>query len=1550
LAGNLGTLGLLPNGNGTNEKGKSVGGSISFVQQTATAVAGIGAATLSAAGDVRIQAHTDERHFLITPSSGSGKGVGFNGVMAILNSESLTHASLSNQAKVSTTGLDVLADHDFGNWAASGAFDKSDESAMGLSVAINIAQGDTKAFIGDNSGEQVKVGFKNGSQPAPNAPTTPAPDPRGIVANEVRVRARSAGTNGSLAVAGAVVTEPNNDPGKAEQFENWWNGLGGKVADSHSAAVSGAGAASIGSAAGDGANEPANPPAGGDAQVDADKTGLAGAGSLTVSVNNLDAKALIDDAVISGKGSADVDVTVQALEKVISASASGGAALAKLGANSPSNQNTIAGAIAYQISFNDALAHIRNSTISNAGDVNVQALHGGELTSVALALAVTSSNQNTQNSNNGALSISGAQIYDGTSARIDSSSITSNDDGDDSLEVSAYNNASIGVGGGSLYLGGKKGGGLAITFAEINDPSAMLAGVNPDANNVLSSAHNEDVYSGSAVEAVISGVDGSRSTLTGFDRVTVSASAVNRIGLGAAGGGYNGGVENSKGFAGSFAVGSIGADTRALISKTDIDGVQTLHVNASGEDDAALDTLLASLGSSTINSDFDFSGADAIDNTNIFTAEDGSESSYAYTSAGKRIIAVAGVVQVGKSNLGISYAHADVKSDTSARMADVNINQGATSTADVAVNARDNSLLYTVAIGVGVSTGKYAGVGSVAVNRLNNRVIAEIGDWDGADSGSINAETVAVTATNDMDMINVAGAVAVGTPGATGQAGGLAAALNLVGTNEHSTKAHIANTALQASGNVIVKATSGASDDHNLLVGNAIAIGATGGSGLAFAGAFGVNNVDQLVEAGIKDAGTNRGTDASATQGGTVTVQAYDFTDSVATAWMGAGSGTGSAGGIAVATNRVDSDVDAAVLGDNATVGSTTLKVQNLIVDAARDNWLLSISAGVAASPKQSALAGSVSTGIVDGDVSARIAQGARVKAWNNVAVNADALSVNLVGSGALGIGLGNGAGAVAVATALEYGNTSALIDNANIIAEGRGASISVDSGALANYGTLPDLSTSGQAEDDGDDSNADPVDRDALTTGFALLNQDKSSQSVDGLAVNATSRTKQQAINVGGAGAESLAISVNVATNNSSNETTAKITNSTINAGISNRSGADVLVRANAHEAGLAISAGIAISGKNSGVGGFATNSQKKAAKATIDTSTVNGDAVSIDANSSKVAQAVSAGVAAGGSGLGAAGSIVITEQLGDTQAWLRGGTLTANELTVASDRRQEANVAAGAVGIGGKAGIGFGMAVNIVGGDSKALIGNDLDDAADTRTTLVRVTDLTVDAQRLENVNSHAFGAGVSAGFGGAAMIDVTEFRGETRAGIFGKPGGGGFTTHVRGKDGLQAASNVTLSAQEILDARQFALGIGVGAKVGVGVVANVVLGRSQVYSEVVGSDIKATLLDIDATSQRQSDLTSIAGAGGVASAAISIGVALSGQGDSTADDGTNAEDEFDASRVVANTVLQTDTAASTPTCPAMIWRPWVPTLARRCSARQRPLPQRPPMPASH
>ena len=1524
LAGNIGSLGILPNGNGTNKQGKSVGASITYVQQSGQAVAGIGKATVTATGDVDIYSETDERHILVTPSSGMGKGLGFNGVLGFLNSEVLTHASLHKGAQLSAGDLVIVADHEFGNWAAAGAVNWSTESAVGIAIAANVSQGDTKAFIGDNSSEYDKVKFQDSSnsnttKPDPTSPTAPTPT-KGIVANSVSVRGRSSGTNGSIAVAGALTTEPTNEPGVGQKFENWYNGLSSKVAANYTGANSSNGDSSVGQASSDGANDNSNSNGNGQssAEVSSAQTGLAGAGSFTVSVNNMDAKAIIDGASISGhsngNGYNDVDVEVQALEKVISASASGSAALSMLGTQSPSTQNTIAGAIAYQISFNVALAWIKDTTISYADDVAVQALHGGELTSVALALSVTGPAGNSQMTQNGALSISGAQIYDGTSARIEGSSISSNNGVNNDLEVSAYNNSYVGVGGGTLYAGGKQGAGLAITFAEINDPSAIVGDANPDGNNVLSSAYDEDVYDGKATEAIIDFSGSTRSTISNFDQIDVSARSLNRIGIGAAGIGYNDNLEDSLGFQGSFAIGSIGADTKALVKGSDISGATTVNVNATGEKDGDLDTIISNLGSSDTNKDFDFSGAEAMDNTNVHTAEDGSGSTYSYNSEGKRIIAVAGVVQVGKKNLGISYAHADVKSETKARIVDTNINKDDNTGATVNVNARDNSLLYSVAIGVGVGTGGFSGVGSVAVNRLNNQILAEIGDWDGSDKGTINASNVAVTAQNDMDMINVAGSVAVASGQGGASAGGLAVALNLVGTDEHSTRARVSNTTLKVDEDLTVKALSGASNDKNLLVGNAIAIGASlGQSGIGFAGAISTNNVDQTIQAAIKDTATNRSGDASSNSGGDVIVKGHDYTDSVATAWMGAGSGNGSAGGVAIATNRVDSDVTAEVLGNGSTAGSTTLKAQNVVVDAFRRNWLLTIDAGVAAS-KQVSLAGSVGTGVIDGDVTARIAEDARVEVWNNVLVNADALSVNLVGSGAVGIGLDSGAGAVAISTAMEYGKTEAYIDDAVVIAKGKGSTMQVDTGDLQGYGDLPDLSTAG------DDSDPDSVSMGDLTSGFDLLSVNRTKESVNGLVVNATSRTKQRAITVGGAGGKTVAINANVATNGTYNATKAYIKDSTINSGVTNESGADVYVRANAHEAGLAVSAGIAVSGggeaAGAGVGGFATNAQKRSSEATVVNSTVNADKLTIDANSSKLAQAVSAGVAAGlgtTGGLGGAASVVITEQMGDTRAWLRGGTTNANEVVVVADRRQESNVAAGAAGIGTTVGVGIGLAVNIVGGDSQAIIGNDLDDNGDTYTTTVNSDTVTVDADRVSSVNSYTFGAGIGGSYGVAAMINTTEFRGETRAAVHGYLKSSDLTTDLRGSDGSSAATNVTVNAQEIQYANQMAAGIGAGASVGVGAVANVVLGRSQVYSEVVGSDVKAGTLDVDAAAQRESDLISVAGAASTnVAAAVSIGVALYGQGDTTAEDGTNAEDEFDPSRNEANTVLATDTAS--------------------------------------
>ncbi|WP_193166404.1 leukotoxin LktA family filamentous adhesin [Microbulbifer hainanensis] len=1538
VAGNIGTLGILPNGNGTNDDGKSIGGSITFVQQATQAVAGIGDANITAAGDVKVTSETDERHFVVTPSSGMGTGTGFNGVIAILNSEALTHASLSNSAYVSADDLIITADHQMGNWAAAGAVNwTSGESAVGVAIAANITQGDTKAFIGDNSKEEEKVSFKNGSQPDPSAPTNPSqPSSPAIIARNVEVRGKSSGSTGSVAVAGALLTEDTGEPGIGQKFENWygskfggWSGdLESNTASSQSEANSGSSSSSVDSASQSGSNDSSSSSDNGTASVDSSQTSFAGAGSVSVNVNNLDAKSIIEGATIKGHTSEEVNLEIQALEKIVSVSASGSAALNLSKSASTPTSSAMAGAIAYQITFNDTLAWLIESDVRNLDDLSIQALHGGELTSVGLALAIDSPSAGGKSTSAG-LSVSGAQVRDGTSARMEGSTVSGSGDGDNDFEVSAYNNTDIGVGGGTLYGGGKTGFGLAITFADIDDPGNLIGDSNPDGNNVLSSAYDEDVYSGKAVEAVVTHADDAfftNSNIYNFDNIAISARGLQRIGIGAAGVGYNNNAENSFGFMGSFAIGSIKGDTKARLEDVTITGADTVAVNVAGTKVGSLDTILDSLGSSSVNDDFDFTGAAAFDNTEIHTSDDGTGSAYSYGSEGERIIAVAGVLQAGGSNLGLSYAHADVQTEKTAIIKNANINTSSTAASSIDVSARDEALLYTVAAGLGVATGKYSGVGSVAVNSLNNNVRAELGDWDGYKNGTVYADDVSVIAQNDMDLVNVAGSVAISS--GTGFAAGLAVALNLIGDSGHETLARIGNVDLEASGDVTVKAASGSDGDANLSVGNAIGIGAsTGSSGLAFAGALSVTDMDQTVQAAIKNVGSNSLGSASST-GGTIRVQSADYTDSVSTAWMGAGSASGSAGGIAAAVNRVDSDVTSEILGDDSSVGSTTLNAKHVYVEALRDNWLLTIDAGVAAS-KQVSVAPSIGTGVVDGNVTARIAHKAKINAYGNVGVEALANTENLVGSGAVGVGLNGGAGAIAISTAAEYGKTQAYIEDANVKALGLAGTFNILDGELSGMTALPDLSATDE-DSDGNSSavgNGD-VSMDDLTTAFGSQNLKEGTEAITGIGVNATSFVKQQAITVGGSGGKNVAITANVATNVFESSTDAYIKNSTINSGVSNQDGADVTVRGSSHDYGLGVSAGIAVSLGGSGVGGFSTNLMGKSASAEIDNSTISADDLTLEANSTQLAQAVSAGVAAGvgaEGGIGGTASVTINLMKGGTKAWLHDSTVTAGDVVVNAERRQDVNSAAGSAGIGTNVGVGIGLAVNILGGDSTALIGNDLDDNSDADSTLIKADNVTLDADRLESVNSYSLGAGVSTGVGVAAMINVTEVKGETRAAVHGLLHDNGtasdstddyFTTQIVGQDGSSDATSVTVNAQEILDVDQETLGIGVGNSVGVGAVANVVLGRSQVYSEVVGSDIDTVLLDMDATAQREAWMISIAGGASTnVGAALSIGVALFGQGDTTTEDGTNAEDEFDPSRQSANSVMAEDTAAYNP-----------------------------------
>lgn len=870
----------------------------------------------------------------------------------------------------------------------------------------------------------------------------------------------------------------------------------------------------------------------------------------------------------------------------------------------------------------------------------------------------------------------------------------------------------------------------------------------------------------------------------------------------------------------------------------------TVSLDVRGAVNTALDTTLDGLGSGSENGNFDFSGALVAD----FASPGGS-----FDGTGSRVLGVAGFLQYGKSNIGIAYAHNDIQQTHEAAIT------GSTVTAtSVKVNAQDESAAIAVSAGVGVSTGTLSGVGSVAVNEVNNTLSARIGDWNATTaSGAITASTISVTAQNRADIVTGAGALAV----SKGSSGGLALALNLIGTREHATTAQIGWTDLYTNGTVDVSAASGTSGDPNTLIAFSAGVALSQG-GLAFAGALGINNVDQSVDAGLRAINTVSGN--TTYRPVSLSVKASDDTENQAFGVMGAGSENGIAAAIGVGTNRIDSDVTAQVLGGR----STTIYTQSLLVDASRRNDLYTFDVGVSGASGLSGAA-SIGTSVTDGHVLAQIAGAAKVDATNNVRVSAQADTFHAVGSGAIGLGTGAAAGALAVSTAVDTGITEALVDNAEVKALGRSGSVAIRSGQLANGPATPDLSTA-----------SDSIDTGALSQSFQDQSLTEGSTTVSGLAVNATSAQKMRTVDVAGSGSTgAAAVTINVTTNDFEGRTSARVTNSTVNAGVSGEAGADVTVRASGHSFGLGIAAGLAGASQGAGIAGLAMNLQTHDVDARVEGSTVKADALTLDAAATQTAQAVAAGGAGGGTGAGAA-SMVVTTQYGDVTAWLKGGTTTANTLTVNADRQQESDVAAGAVAGAGKVGVGFGLSVSRIGGETRATIGRDPDDDNATTVTTVNAGTVSVDAARATVINSYAFGAGIGvAATGIAGMVNVSDQTGDTRAGMY--------DTVLRAADGSSAATSLAITAQDIYSANQHAAGAGIGL-VGIGATFNVALSSASTVAELVGSDVKAGSIDVQGYADREVGMSSVAGGAGKFAGAVSLGFIKFGSGDAGGADG--------------------------------------------------------------
>jgi hypothetical protein len=907
VAGNYGIF----SGTGTSGgAGSAVGGSFADLLRESRTVAAVGAGVTIAANELAVTAKTEDKIFVLAPTSGKAAGdFAANGMVVLSSIDNHTLASISNQATIDVTSIDIDARQFVSLFALTGAVTYGGANSVGVSVAALDTAAVTRAYVGDNSADLSDDRLGNGYA-------------RGLItARSLDVEAV---TDGRMLVASlaAAISDPNAS--KLSFFKGI--AAGGKT----DAAVLRSGAGS--------------------------SISLTAAGSAAVATTTLGTSAWIDGAAVIGKDSGVVNTDVAATNATIAEVASGSAALNLTGASSPLS-GALSGAVAIGAFDNSTDARIADTIVTRAGDTFVQALAGGRQTVVGVSIAAA-------RANSGAAAVSAAIgiVTDSVTAQIRNSAINGLSGGStgNDVMVNAYRATDIGIGGGAAYAGAQAGLGVALTYASIGDPSGR-----------------------DAVTALITDT-----SLTAVDTLTVAARTSSRIVSSAIAGG---GGPDSNGPAGAIVINEVSPTTRAAVTDTSgaasqiaMDG-DVLIVADSGRDnalDAALDARLANTDPGQI--DFTGRATNANDATN---------------PAGASIIAVAGSVQAGRNNIGCSFLSNTISQSHIATLENVDL----TSSTAVTVRAQDGSLITAVAVGLGVASGQFAGVASVAQQTIDAVVRARIG------GGSIMSRDVSVQAQAASAIRGSAGSLGIGI-------GAAAAGLSIVGSSiANDVAAEIDGTQIRASRDVVLNAGSTATI-------NTIAVGIAMSRNVGLAGSIANNSVATDVGATITDAdiiaGNNLGVFAGNTDRITVSAGALGAT----------AASPGVAGGLSVVNNTIggatvalveESTVDARAGG----TGSLSYQAGELVTafdlrtangpSAAQPSLAMAARSihgfGVVVTSQQSVLANAVTAGVAIFPATAAVAV---VPIRNELAgstsatVDTSAVNTRLTGTGATAVAI----------------------------------------------------------------------------------------------------------------------------------------------------------------------------------------------------------------------------------------------------------------------------------------------------------------------------------------------------------------------------------------------------------------------------------------------------------------------------------------------------------------------------------------------------------------
>lgn len=448
--------------------------------------------------------------------------------------------------------------------------------------------------------------------------------------------------------------------------------------------------------------------------------GLSGAGSAAVNEVEQTTEARVEGATIDQNvGTTPASLVVRGVADTDIVTATGAASLTRANNSSQTGSAAISGSISVNLIDNTVESVLRDSTVTSVNDVHVQALAGGEQLSIAIGVAIDASNQQSKNNSlsaTGSLSLS--IVGNDVLATIDNTDVTGEAGvaGRD-VNVTGYNRTFIGTGGGTLALGGKTGAGGSVTYSDVtNNVTASIAG-------------------GSVIGAV--------------DTVGVRAYNATEIGAGAAHGQASN-AQNANALGGAAVITEITNNTTASIAGSTVTATGTVQVLAKDQGaDNALEQIIEP-GSERENTvaGLDYCGRDA--------------AGVGATPSGNCITSVAGVVQVGRgNNIGLSFNWSEIHNNLTAKIENSTVTTGSS---QVAVKAESNATITSFALGVGASD-KVSGAGSVAVNRIDNNILAAA-----TGNSALTADTVTIDAKDKSRIDTLGGQINIGKSAAVGAA------------------------------------------------------------------------------------------------------------------------------------------------------------------------------------------------------------------------------------------------------------------------------------------------------------------------------------------------------------------------------------------------------------------------------------------------------------------------------------------------------------------------------------------------------------------------------------------------------------------------------------------------------------------------------------------------------------------------------------------------------------------------------------------------------------